>query len=315
MPETTAAPLTRVDEFDGFWAKREDFACWERIDWPSGAKVRQYIKMIESQPDGLPLLVGCSAFGAMQIYLAAAAEKFGRNGIIYTPGRKEPTDATRYAISKGLEVVSVRPGWPSVYKTRARERGKALGQFVRWDFPGAVLDALHQTQNIPSGVRRVVVVAGSGLVAAGVLAGLAGRDVEVVGVAVCTMAHSDRILKNAERFAGDRSASLPKFTLVQSAYKYEQFTIASLPDGTPLDPFYMAKLLPFLEEGDCLWLTGLRPVCAMPWRCQIAFAGWRGPDTGSEVRSVADSNLNFDPGRSIVATVGLGDKVRYRPSK
>jgi len=153
--------LTPVDYFKNVWYKREDLASWERLDWPSGAKVRQYIKMIEAQPNA-PLLVGCSAFSAMQIYIAAAAEKFNVPGIVYIPGRAVESDATRYAREKRVEVVDVRPcPGPNVYRARARERGKELGAFVRWDFMGALHDAQHQAQNIPADVKRVLIPTGS----------------------------------------------------------------------------------------------------------------------------------------------------------
>lgn len=266
--------LTRVDKFDGWWAKREDLACFEREDWPSGAKVRQYLKMIEAQPN-LPLLVGCSAFSAMQIYIAAAAEKFGVPGIVYVPGREKISDATRYALERGVEVNEVRPcPGPNVYKARAHERGRKLGAYVHWDFIGAVMDAMHQAQNIPRDVRRVLIPTGSGLISAGVLAGLAGRtDLEVVSISGSTMAHEQEIRLMAIRCASP-FVRLPHYSLIRSPLKYEQYKIARLPDGTPLDPFYAAKMIPFLQEGDCLWLTGLRPVCSMPEKLQKEFADW-----------------------------------------
>lgn len=260
--------LTRVDHFGKLYYKREDLACVERDDWPSGAKVRQYLKMIAAQSD-TPLLVGCSAFSAMQIYIAAASEKFGVPGICYVPGRAVRSDATNYALSKGVEVCEVRPcPGPNVYRARARERGVQLGRFVKWDFIGALDDARFQAQNIPNDVQRVVIPTGSGLIAAGVLAGLAGRDIEVVAYAGSTMAHADTILANAKRLT---NIVLPRFALRQLPERYEDYVIARLPDGTPADPFYAAKVMPYLRDGDCLWLTGCRPVCAMPRACQVAF--------------------------------------------
>ena len=264
--------LTRVDTFGDWYCKREDLACYERIDWPTGAKVRQYTKMIQKNP--APLLVGCSAFSAMQIYIAAAAEKFNLNGIVYIPARAAVSDATRYAQERGVEVCEVRPcPGPSVYRARAKKRGELLGPYVHWDFTGAIDDAMYQTQNIPQHVRRILIPTGSGLISSGVLAGLAGRDIKVISLAGSTMADSDTIIANAKK-ALDRhaiTAQLPEFELIRLPEKYEHYAIAALPDGTPLDPFYAAKTLKYVHEGDCLWLTGLRPVCSMPEKCQKAF--------------------------------------------
>jgi len=93
------------------------------------------------------------------------------------------------------------------------------------------------------------------------------------------MAHADTIVANARKLVGDQP--LPDFYLVRSSLKYEQFVISRLDDGTPLDPFYAAKMLPFVRDGDCLWLTGLRPVCSMPSTCQKEFSDWQSPKKGA----------------------------------
>lgn len=263
-----ADKLTRVDDFGDFYAKREDLACWERPDWPSGAKVRQYIKMIEANPNA-PLLVGCSAFSAMQIYIAAAAEKFDVQGIVYIPGRAKLSDATKYALSKNVEVCEVRPcPGPNVYRARARERAQQLENYVHWDFTGALTDAQFQARNVPSDVRRVLIPTGSGLIAAGVLAGLAGRKLKVVAISSSTMAHADDIIANAQKLTNKK---LPNFELIRTRTRYEQYVIAQLPDKTPLDPFYAAKLIDYIRPGDLLWLTGLRPISSMPDDCKKIF--------------------------------------------
>ena len=264
--------LTPVEAFNGWCAKREDLACFQGPDYPSGLKMRQYLRMAKAQP-GMPMLVGCSANSAMQIYVAAAANMTGVPGIVYVPARKKRTAATEWAIAMGAEVIEVRPGYKSVYRQHARERAKELGGAVRWDVMGGVNDVVDQMANIPEDIRRIVVPTGSGLVCAGVLAGLAKRgwtDIGVLAVAVSEMADEEGIKKLAARVAGD--SPLPTLTLVRHPTKYDTPMVERLPDGTPLDPFYAAKAVEYVRDGDLLWVPGLRPVDSMPVNCREAFA-------------------------------------------
>lgn len=266
--------LTPIDKFGNYWVKREDGAGFTSLDYPSGSKVRQYAAM--AQPN-TPMIVGCASNSAMQIYVAAAAKQAGVPGIIYVPKSKTPTDATRYAIEMGAEINEVYPGYMNVLRSRAKVRAKALGKVVRWDVKGAVADAAAQVVNIPPEVKRIVIATGSGLTAAGVLAGLKliGSKMPVVAIAVSNLAEHDTICKQANELFGG-VLPLPPFTLIQHPKKYSDYMVRRLPDGTPLDPFYAAKAFDYLQEGDLLWTPGLRPVRAMPLECRQQFSDWSG---------------------------------------
>ena len=160
--------LTPVVTYGDWCAKREDCYAPLGVDAPNGSKVRQYCRMSSLSP-GSPMLAGCSADSAMQVYIAAAARHHGVPGIVYVPSRKNITEATKYALDMGCEVNGVRPGYLSVCRARARTRAKELGKIVRWMPDLAVEDTVRQCRNIPSWVRRVVVPTGSGLTAAAVI--------------------------------------------------------------------------------------------------------------------------------------------------
>lgn len=265
LPPADLDPMapTPVSDFGGWWAKREDWAGFHGSDYPTGAKVRQFLKMAAAQPD-VPLIVGCSADSAMQVYVAACAKLLDRRGIVYVPGRSNPTGSTRYAKAMGAEVNEVRPGYLSVCRARARERAKAEGGAVRWTPQLATADTMEQVGNLPAEARRVVVPVGTGAICAGILAGLAeaGRtDLVVLAVAVSDMTDRDKVLANAAKAT---SKPLPELEWVRSPMKYEQAVHASLPDQTPLDPFYAAKCLHYVRPGDVLWTSGLRPQGAFP---------------------------------------------------
>jgi 1-aminocyclopropane-1-carboxylate deaminase/D-cysteine desulfhydrase-like pyridoxal-dependent ACC family enzyme len=130
---------------------------------------------------------------------------------------------------------------------------------------------MEQCANLPPDVKRVVVPTGSGLTAAGVLAGLAlaRKRPLVIAIAVSRLADEQKIMKLAAETVGLSTGKLfnhylPNFCLKYASSKYGQAVEGYLPDGTPLDPYYAAKALPYVQPGDCLWLPGLRPLSAMP---------------------------------------------------
>src|SRR5258706_15398829 len=281
--------ITPVHEFDGKFVKREDIAYWSSLEYPSGSKVRQYLNMAgftewvngfyESGTEP-PCLVGCSANSAMQIYIAAAAKQLNTKGIIYVPKRKVRSDATLYAIKLGSEVNEIKPGYLSVIRKAARQRAIDLKQYVEWDRKAAIKDTMDQCVNIPIGIKRIIVPTGSGLTAACIVAAFALRPdqqnwPEIVIVATSPMASEKQI--RALAFKLSNSMFMPPIQFIGPTTPYDVPMVMSLPDGTPLDPYYAAKAWKYVERNDILWPPGLRPVISMPEVCQDRFKDWTGP--------------------------------------
>src|SRR5258706_5878341 len=279
--------ITQIDEFDGKFVKREDLAYWQSLEYPSGSKVRQYMSMASAASFGLnpmikhpPCLVGCSANSAMQIYVSAAAKQLNTKGIIYVPKRKVRSDATNYAIKMGSEVNEIKPGYLSVIRKAARQKAIDLKQYVEWDRKAAIKDTMEQCVNIPIGIKRIIVPTGSGLTAAGILAAFALRPdqqnwPEIVIVATSPMASEKQI--RALAFKLSNSMFMPPIQFIGPTTPYDVPMVMSLPDGTPLDPYYAAKAWKYVERNDILWPPGLRPVISMPEVCQDRFKDWTGP--------------------------------------
>lgn len=243
-----------------WWAKREDLAHYVGPGAPSGAKVRQYEAMVAASPDDAALVVGCSADGAMQVYVAYAAAKHGRNALVVVPKRRVRTSATQYAADMGAEVVEVSPGYPSQYRKVVRDMVAERGwNAVRWDREAAFHDAAAQVVNLPRDIRRVVVPTGSGLTAAGVAWGLyrLGRvNVRVVAVCASPMGTGGAVTSLVARFGGPRFVPVD---VIEPTSPYGKPVTAALPDGTALDRYYAAKALPYVQPGDALWVVGRRP--------------------------------------------------------
>lgn len=252
--------LTPIEQFENFYLKREDLAGYKNDNWPAGAKMRQFKTMIEAALPGTPLAVGCSAFSAMQIYVAAAAKEYKRKAFIFVPARKAPSKATQWALAQGAKVVFVRPGYPSIYRKAARDKAAALGGVIRWNFRLAVLDTAAQTANIPENINRIVVPTGSGLTAAGVILGLQKlpwakqNKPTVVAVAVSPISSAEKIWKTVETCGGLRNFQPIKLEFISPHSKYEK------PEYVQnFDPFYAAKAYSALTPESLLWVSGRRP--------------------------------------------------------
>lgn len=271
--------ITPITQFNGWYAKREDFAYKSDYNSPTGLKVRQYIQMCQENPDA-ELVVGCSADSAMQIYVAWASKKMGRKATIFVPQRKLKSSATQYAIDMGANVIEVFPGYASVYRKHARNYSETVGGTVRWDSKRAVHDIALQCMNLPQDIKRVIVPTGSGLVAAGIVAGLSvlkRSDVEVVAVCVSNLANYDNIMYNSyfmidymtrQYYDPIMTPETPNLTMKKVAGGYGSWVFKAMPDGTVLDPFYSAKAFDYVEHGDVFWVSGMRPFdsCPAEWR-------------------------------------------------
>ena len=272
--EIKSSGITPVECCGGVYYKRDDLALSGiPADHPNGSKMRQFLHMVQWAPDNAPIIVGCSSTSAMQVYAASAAALLGRSAHIFVPQRKTPSRSTQWAVSMGVDVQYVRPGYLSVIRKRARDFSAQYPDgAVRWDVAYAVQDAAEQTVNIPAHVHRLVVPVGSGLTLAGVLLGLANQgrtDVRVKGVAVSPLATAEgvravytraSVAQHGEEY--DHAGRCPKFRLKQHAEKYDTPVVGTLPGGELLDPYYAAKAVPWVSEGCCLWVPGVRPAAA-----------------------------------------------------
>jgi hypothetical protein len=257
------AELTPLHTFGAWHAKREDLAGFSSLERPSGAKVRAYGRMIEALPEGLPLVVGCGASSAIQVYLADAARQYGREAHVAVPARAKRHPSTNWAEAAGARIHEIRPGYPSVVKARARLL--CPEPYVHWDARLAALDTAEQVANIPPG-STLVVPTGSGLIAAGIVGGLAsaGIPAHVRLVAVGGRGKLSDVWALVAAFFGYEAGGPPGLSVarIDPTGPYNRPVLAELPDGTPLDPYYAAKALPYVGAGDILWVIGRRPAAA-----------------------------------------------------
>jgi hypothetical protein len=155
-------------------------------------------------------------------------------------------------------------------------------------------EAVEQTAGqvparFPKEVRRIVIPVGSGMSLAGLLQGLSERGLALPVLGVRVGADPS---KRLDRYApGWRE----RVELVQSDLDYRQEAPETRLGALELDPIYEAKCLPFLKDGDLLWVVGIRPSAERgPDPVQVSAPVWeQGDGCSVAVPDEPDSDLLF----------------------
>lgn len=247
MPE-----ITPIERRGGYWFKREDL--W-RVANVHGAKARAFWEIATTGTHKGLVTAGSRTSHRVNL-VAQLARRLCLPCRLHLPFG-ELSDELKLAEEAGAEIVRHNPGYNSNIIAKSREDAKKSGwtEMPFMDVPLAVKQIEKQVVNIPAKVKRVVTTVGSGMALAGILWGLQRLklSIPVFGLYV-GFDPSDRI----DHYApfGWRH----RVVLQHSGTKYERLA----PEenwslcGVPLDPFYEAKLVPFIKPDDLFWIVAIR---------------------------------------------------------
>lgn len=232
----------------GIWVKRDDL--WT-IHGVSGGKARSCYSMAR----GATGLVTAGSRSSPQINIVAhIAKGLGVPCRCHCP-QGELTPELLSARDVGAEIIQHRAGYNSVIKSRAASDARATGYreipFGMECLP-AITETSRQVVNLPKEMKRVVIAVGSGMSLCGVLYGLRNNSFCVPVVGVVVGADPRARLKKWAPFDWSRTT-----TLVPAGVDYHKSVPNSF-NGMTLDSVYEAKVIPFLQTGDCLWVVGIR---------------------------------------------------------
>jgi 1-aminocyclopropane-1-carboxylate deaminase/D-cysteine desulfhydrase-like pyridoxal-dependent ACC family enzyme len=246
--------LTPVERRGDWWLKRDDLFSVAGI---FGGKVRTCHNLVTRAVElGFCELVTAGSRHSPQCHIVAAlGNAVGLTVTVHVPAGELGAEITA-AQALGAQVQQHRPGYNSVIVARAKAYAAEPGRFYipfGMVCPEAVTATAGQVASIPDTIRRIVMPIGSGMSAAGVVAGLLERNhpATVMGVQV----GADPI-KRLDEYAPMNWRSV--LTIVKSPMEYSQSCDGVAVDGVALDPIYEAKCVPFLQAGDLLWLVGHR---------------------------------------------------------
>lgn len=256
VPADNTPEYTDVEwnEDRGIWLKREDTYSFAGV---RGAKVRTCVEFIkDAKKKGTGVVTAGARHSPQVNFVAQIANRLGVRCRVHVPSGAL-TPELLAARAAGAKVIQHEYGYNTVIVARAREDAQERGWIeipYGMESPQAVEFTAPQVKNIPAGVKRIVNATGSGMTLAGILNGLKaeGRNIPVLGV--CVGSHpEDRLDEWAPKDWRDM------VELVTVPTPYEVPATETMLDGVPLDPYYEAKCLPYLEEGDLFWLSAIRP--------------------------------------------------------
>lgn len=258
--------VTPVERHGELWVKREDYF---RLGAYSGLKVRAALELgREAQHLERTVLVGLGSRHSSQIaIIATVARHLGLRSRLHTAAGSA-TPAIRRVLEQGGELVQHQPGYLSVIKARARE--DVLEHRDAYGIPFALEDELTvalaraQLRNAPPEARRLVVAVGSGMALAGLLTGW-DRPALGLQVGLDPWPLLQRWAPPA-RLMSELSLEVVRSPLPYSTHVEQPGWPAWAGEPVPLDPVYEAKLVPYLEPGDLLWIVGRRHTrwCTVP---------------------------------------------------
>jgi 1-aminocyclopropane-1-carboxylate deaminase/D-cysteine desulfhydrase-like pyridoxal-dependent ACC family enzyme/DNA modification methylase len=241
--------ITPVEKIDNIYFKRDDKFS---IGGGKGGKVRTCWHLAQ----GAKGLVTAGSRSSPQVNIVAQiAKKLGIPCRAHTPqGALSPE--VKMAQQAGAEIIQHKAGYNNVIIKRASDDAEALGWTnipFGMECEEAVEMTARQVENIPADIKRIVVPVGSGMSLSGILHGLKnfGLNIPVLGIVV----GADPV-KRLNKFAPEGWEEMVE--LVRAAESYDEYAAQTEIKGIKLDPIYEAKCISFLQDGDLLWIVGIR---------------------------------------------------------
>ena len=247
--------LTPVERRGEYWFKRDDLFCLNGIRGANGGKVRTMLILAKNAKG----LVACGDRISSQIPRAAiVAKELGLPIRIHTASGAL-TDGMQEAVAFGAELVQHEAGYLNVVRARAREDAVAQGYVeVPWavECNECIQATAPQAVNIPNEAKRLVVCVGSGMSLAGILQGLKSASIAIPVLGVMVGGSREKVEARLDKFGPANWRE--RLTLVESKTDFHAEASEINFEGVALDPFYEAKVIPFLLPGDCVWCVGVR---------------------------------------------------------
>lgn len=269
---STDAPAasTPVELIDGYFFKRDDLFSLPGNPDANGGKVRALMMTIaKAKPSGI---VAVGDRTSTQLPRAAMVAKYFDIPCRLHTAVGDDTDGMATARALGAEIIQHSPGRLSQCKKWAHDDAAELHYLlIPWGnaMPEAILPTASQVANLKARkIKRLVVPCGSGFTLAAIMHGMEQFNVKLPILAIELGADPGPILNEfAPKDWGEKFDV--KFDRSKLKFHDEAPPDDQLFHNVPLDPIYEAKCVPFLKEGDCLWIVGRRSAPAKAAKKEI----------------------------------------------
>ena len=252
--------LTPVEFIDGYVFKRDDYY---QIGNAIGGKARVGNTLIHrALSNGFCDIVTTGSRDSRQCEIVSSiCEDVGIRCHLFMPSGKD-TDVTDIISSRKYSTIHrTKVGYNSVLISHSKkwaEENDAYYIPFGMESEECININMHQVQNIPKDISRVVIPCGGGMQMISVICGLkyyGMSHIKVIGVQVG--ANPNRVI---ERFIPDEGlfGTGYNYEIVKSDVPYGKHLTDTTFCGIELDPIYEAKCIPFMQKGDLLWIVGKR---------------------------------------------------------
>ena len=185
-------------------------------------------------------------------------EYYGVKSHLFMPSGKDTDISTSLSNTKGATIHRTKVGYNNVLIHDSYAYAKD-NDFYYIPFGlecQQTIDInMHQVQNIPDDVKRIIVPCGGGMNMLAIIKGLEyykKADKEVIGVVV---GKKPNIF--AKYLPNDMFDNIHvKYSFMYYPFDYHTKPKERMVDGIELDEVYEAKCIPFLQDGDLMWIVG-----------------------------------------------------------
>ena len=254
----TTNDLTSIEKRGTHYYKHEDELF---VNGVCGGKVRVADVLIRrAMAIGINEFVTCGSRDSRQCAVVAKmCEYYGVKSHIFMPSGKETDIVTSIGETNGATIHTTKVGYNSVLIANASKFASDNNfSYIPFGMETqiAIDTNMQQVQNVPKEVKRIVIPCGGGMNMISVIKGLEyyGRyDVKVIGVVV-----GKKPNKTFDKFLSNTifEQMHVKWEFVEYPYSYHVKAKKTMIDGVELDEMYEAKCIPFLQDGDLLWIVG-----------------------------------------------------------
>lgn len=254
VPQDSLPEVTPVEQHGEISMKREDTYAFAGV---RGSKVRTCVHFIEKAAAAKVGVTTAGSRHSPQVnFVAQIAHRLGVPCRVHVP-TGDLTPELIAARGAGAKIIQHEFGRNSVIMARAREDAQERG-WIEIPYGMESQEAIDYTKpqvvNVPADTKRLVNACGSGMTLAGILWGLIENDIDIPVLAVCVGNVPEERL---DRWAPPGWRDM--VTIIDDPSKYEDPADYTVYDDVILDAYYEAKCIPYLEPGDLLWVSAIRP--------------------------------------------------------
>ena len=257
--------LTPIQKVNDIYLKRDD--CFEIYGVKGGKARSAYMLIQEGIKKGYKEFVTAgSRFSPQCEIVSYLCQNLGLKNYLFMPKGKE-TSVIEHINQNNLSTIfRTNAGYNNVICSHAKKYAEENNCFYipfGMECQENIGITKHQVQNIPKEVKRIVMPIGSGMSFISVLSGLdyyKMYDKEIIGVSV-----GKDVTKNLKKYLpcnyfGELFNNIQKikYTIIKSELAYDTLAPVYNIGNVELDRVYEAKCLPYIKQGDLLWIVGKR---------------------------------------------------------